>query len=61
LWYAGRTGDEIVKHYAIDTGCESLTELDLLPKEVRRCSIGPTIGAHIGPGAVGMAYIETAP
>lgn len=37
-----------------------LRELDLLPREVRRCSIGPTIGAHIGPGAVGMAYIERA-
>ena len=37
-----------------------LRELDLLPKELRRCSIGPTIGTHIGPGAVGMAYIETA-
>ena len=45
----------------VDDFIPRLTELDLLPKEVRRCSIGPTIGAHIGPGAVGMAYIETAP
>ena len=45
----------------VDDFIPRLRELDLLPKEVRRCSIGPTIGAHIGPGAVGMAYIETAP
>lgn len=29
-----------------------------LPKILRHCSIGPTIGAHIGPGAVGIAYVE---
>lgn len=45
----------------VDDFIPRLGELDLLPREVRRCSIGPTIGAHIGPGAVGMAYIETAP
>lgn len=45
----------------VDDFIPRLRELDLLPREVRRCSIGPTIGAHIGPGAVGMAYIETAP
>lgn len=44
----------------VDDFIPRLRELDLLPREVRRCSIGPTIGAHIGPGAVGMAYIETA-
>ena len=45
----------------VDDFIPRLRELDLLPREVRRCSIGPTIGAHVGPGAVGMAYIETAP
>lgn len=45
----------------VDDFIPRLGELELLPREVRRCSIGPTIGAHIGPGAVGMAYIETAP
>ena len=29
-----------------------------LPKILRHCSIGPTIGAHFGPGAVGIAYVE---
>ena len=42
----------------VDDFIPRLRELDLLPKELRRCSIGPTIGTHIGPGAVGMAYIE---
>ncbi len=44
----------------VDDFIPRLRELDLLPKELRRCSIGPTIGTHIGPGAVGMAYIEKA-
>jgi len=35
-----------------------LREVDVLPKDLRFCSIGPTIGTHIGPGAVGMAYVE---
>lgn len=42
----------------VDDFIPRLRELELLPREVRRCSIGPTIGAHIGPGAVGMAYVE---
>ena len=44
----------------VDDFIPRLRELDLLPKELRRWSIGPTIGTHIGPGAVGMAYIEKA-
>ena len=44
----------------VDDFIPRLRELDLLPKELRRCSIGPTIGTHICPGAVGMAYIEKA-
>lgn len=48
---ADLTHEEIVR---------ALEEPELLPREVRRCSIGPTIGAHIGPGAVGMAYVEKA-
>ena len=44
----------------VDDFIPRLRELDLLPTELRRCSIGPTIGTHIGPGAVGMAYIEKA-
>lgn len=42
----------------VDDFLPKLRELDLLPKELRRCSIGPTIGTHIGPGALGMAYVE---
>ena len=35
-----------------------LQEVEALPQDLRFCSIGPTIGTHIGPGAVGMAYVE---
>lgn len=42
----------------IDDFLPKLEEAALLPRDLRFCSIGPTIGSHIGPGAVGMAYIE---
>ena len=44
----------------VDDFLPRLQELELLPQDLRRCSLGPTIGTHIGPGAVGMAYIEQA-
>lgn len=42
----------------VDEFLPKLRELRLLPQDLRRVSIGPTIGTHIGPGAVGMAYVE---
>lgn len=33
-------------------------EAGVLPADIRYCSIGPTIGTHVGPGALGMAYVE---
>lgn len=35
-----------------------LRERSALPRRLHYCSVGPTIGAHAGPGALGMAYIE---
>ena len=35
-----------------------LKELGTLPKRLHFCSLGAAIGTHIGPGALGMAYIE---
>ncbi len=35
-----------------------LKEQKMLPLRLHRCSVGPTIGTHIGPGALGMAYME---
>ncbi len=35
-----------------------LKEKGRLPRRLHYCSVGPTIGAHIGPGALGMAYVE---
>ena len=35
-----------------------LKEAGKLPLRLHYCGIGPTIGTHIGPGALGMAYIE---
>lgn len=34
-----------------------LKERGTLPLRLHYCSVGPTIGTHIGPGALGMAYI----
>ena len=50
--------------YSDDKGREELLlpklkERSALPRRLHYCSVGPTIGTHIGPGAVGMAYIET--
>lgn len=42
----------------VDEFLPKLQEVNALPQDLRFCSIGPTIGTHIGPGAVGMAYIE---
>lgn len=49
--------------YADDKGKEELLlpklrERGKLPQRLHYCGIGPAIGAHIGPGALGMAYIE---
>ena len=35
-----------------------LKEQGKLPQRLHYCGIGPAIGTHIGPGALGMAYIE---
>lgn len=35
-----------------------LRERGRLPRRLHYCGIGPAIGTHIGPGALGMAYIE---
>lgn len=35
-----------------------LREQGKLPQRLHYCGIGPAIGTHIGPGALGMAYIE---
>ena len=35
-----------------------LKEQGKLPLRLHTCGIGPTIGTHIGPGALGMAYME---
>lgn len=35
-----------------------LKELGKLPLRLHSCSVGPTIGTHIGPGALGLAYME---
>lgn len=35
-----------------------LRELGRLPQRLHFCSLGAAIGTHIGPGALGMAYIE---
>lgn len=42
----------------VDEFLPKLREVEALPRDLRFCSIGPTIGTHIGPGAVGMAYVE---
>ena len=35
-----------------------LRELGKLPRRLHYCAIGATIGTHVGPGAMGMAYVE---
>ncbi len=35
-----------------------LPKQNMLPLRLHYSSVGPTIGAHIGPGALGMAYME---
>ena len=49
--------------YSDDKGREELLlpklkERGKLPLRLHYCGIGPAIGTHIGPGALGMAYIE---
>lgn len=36
----------------------ALKERGMLPLRLHCCSVGPTIGSHIGPGALGLAYME---
>lgn len=35
-----------------------MKEAGILPRQLHYCSVGPTIGTHIGPGALGLAYVE---
>lgn len=35
-----------------------LKERGMLPLRLHYCSVGPTIGAHAGPGALGLAYMK---
>ena len=35
-----------------------LRELGRLPQRLHYCAVGPTIGTHVGPGALGLAYVE---
>lgn len=35
-----------------------LEERGKLPRQLRYCQVGPAIGTHIGPGALGLVYIE---
>ena len=35
-----------------------LKEQNMLPLRLHYSSVGPTIGTHIGPGALGIAYME---
>lgn len=42
----------------VDDFLPRLEELGILPKDLHFCELGPTIGTHVGPGVVGMAYIE---
>ena len=49
--------------YSDDKGREELLlprlkEQGRLPQRLHYCGIGATIGTHIGPGALGMAYME---
>lgn len=49
--------------YTGDKGREELLlpklkERGALPRRLHYCSVGPTIGTHAGPGALGLAYVE---
>ena len=49
--------------YTDDKGREEmllpqLKAVNKLPLRLHYCSVGPTIGTHIGPGALGLAYME---
>lgn len=51
--------------YSDDKGREELLlpklkEQNMLPLRLHYSSVGPTIGTHIGPGALGIAYMERA-
>ena len=35
-----------------------LREMGKLPHRLHYCAVGPTIGTHVGPGVLGMAYVE---
>ena len=58
--------DDAYPSYFLDTDDKEREELLLpalreqgkLPLRLHYSSVGPTIGTHIGPGALGMAYIE---
>lgn len=42
----------------VDEFLPKLQEVKALPQDLRFCAVGPTIGTHVGPGVVGMAYVE---
>lgn len=42
----------------VDDFLPRLEEQESLPQDLRFCAVGPTIGTHVGPGVVGMAYVE---
>ena len=42
----------------VDDFLPRLEEQGILPQDLRFCAVGPTIGTHVGPGVVGMAYVE---
>lgn len=42
----------------VDDFLPRLEEQESLPQDLRFCAVGPTIGTHVGPGVVGMAYGE---
>lgn len=61
-----RPVDDDFPSYLLYTGDKSREELllpklkerGMLPLRLHYCSVGPTIGTHAGPGALGMAYME---
>ena len=50
LYSSDRTREELL--------LPRLSEQGRLPQRLHYCGIGPAIGTHIGPGALGMAYVQ---
>ncbi|NDI34970.1 DegV family protein [Chengkuizengella sediminis] len=51
-------GDVIVHHIQCEEEAKELanTIKEIIGKKVQICSIGPVVGTHVGPGAIGIAY-----